>query len=470
METGSREGPSAPAQLAQTTPSSAFIKENIDMLRTMIKEHDQQTKTKLTLKKLTYDDSEIEGSESSKSKDLSKRSSDRSSRTAGTRSKVRSSGKSQRSLSRSKTSSHLRRYERLGAGVGHLRGPEYALQETQAHAFHYQNHLLQVPPEGQAPKEHKGVRRKQRSRGSSRHLLRCRGTRGVTHADLVRLNEGLQAFMDRFKSESSHIKGVPPVLRILAFMHGHKHPELAKKLNDKIPKKVDEMFERVRVFIRGEVAAWSVEIEEAVALGKLAHLVKDIRQGNQRNRGQGRGNVKNSLTNALIILEGNLPLPKVDRPRGNHGRTERKQNHHAGVRHSQMSLPYNVILGRMRMRSLSAVGSTIHSMVKFPTVNGVATLKTCKEALRECRQIEEMKNSWKETQWRQQMEQMSRIREQSILRNQNIPCRRLRKEPMKSEGSWEEDTVKEKVEVHDGRPNQPVLINGKLSIECRHNC
>ncbi|GJR60432.1 reverse transcriptase domain-containing protein [Tanacetum coccineum] len=54
-------------------------------------------------------------------------------------------------------------------------------------------------------------------------------------------NERLKAFMDRFKAESAHIKGVPPVLRISAFMHGHGHPELAKKLNDKIPKTLDEM-------------------------------------------------------------------------------------------------------------------------------------------------------------------------------------------------------------------------------------
>ncbi|GJZ43982.1 hypothetical protein Tco_0591237 [Tanacetum coccineum] len=79
--------------------------ENIDMLRTMIKEHDQQTKTKATPKKLTYDDSEEEGSESSSIKGLS----ERSSRTAGTRSKTRSSGKSLRSLSHNKTPSCLRR-------------------------------------------------------------------------------------------------------------------------------------------------------------------------------------------------------------------------------------------------------------------------------------------------------------------------------------------------------------------------
>nr|GEU94198.1 reverse transcriptase domain-containing protein [Tanacetum cinerariifolium] len=43
-------------------------------------------------------------------------------------------------------------------------------------------------------------------------------------------------------------------------MHGHGHPELAKKLNDKIPKTVDKMFERVKAFIKGEVAIGSAEM------------------------------------------------------------------------------------------------------------------------------------------------------------------------------------------------------------------
>nr|GEV04991.1 reverse transcriptase domain-containing protein [Tanacetum cinerariifolium] len=80
------------------------------------------------------------------------------------------------------------------------------------------------------------------------------------HGIKRRQNEGLQAFMDRFKSESLHIKGVPLDLRISAFMHGHGHSKLANKLNDNIPKTVDEMFKRVRAFIRGEVAARSAEM------------------------------------------------------------------------------------------------------------------------------------------------------------------------------------------------------------------
>ncbi|GJX96778.1 reverse transcriptase domain-containing protein [Tanacetum coccineum] len=44
------------------------------------------------------------------------------------------------------------------------------------------------------------------------------------HGIKRRHNKGLQAFIDRFKSESSNINGVPLVLRISAFMHGHGHP------------------------------------------------------------------------------------------------------------------------------------------------------------------------------------------------------------------------------------------------------
>ncbi|GKC79919.1 reverse transcriptase domain-containing protein [Tanacetum coccineum] len=101
-----------------------------------------------------------------------------------------------------------------------------------------------------------------------------------------RKNERLQAFMDRFKSESSHIKGVPPVLRISTFMHGHGHPKLAKKLNDKIPKMVDEMFERVRAFIRGEVAAGSAEIVRP-SQGEKGYVLPAWTGGLERARNRG---------------------------------------------------------------------------------------------------------------------------------------------------------------------------------------
>ncbi|GJZ95494.1 hypothetical protein Tco_0667828 [Tanacetum coccineum] len=62
---GSRDGPTAPALLARTTPSPAFIKENIKASRTLIREHDQHDKIEEAPKQLTYDESEREDSEGS---------------------------------------------------------------------------------------------------------------------------------------------------------------------------------------------------------------------------------------------------------------------------------------------------------------------------------------------------------------------------------------------------------------------
>ncbi|GJU79552.1 hypothetical protein Tco_1281917 [Tanacetum coccineum] len=77
VETDVREGPFAPSLQAQATPPLAYIKENIEMLRTLIKEHDQQGQTNTTPKRLNYDDSEKDGSESSRARNSLKRSSDR---------------------------------------------------------------------------------------------------------------------------------------------------------------------------------------------------------------------------------------------------------------------------------------------------------------------------------------------------------------------------------------------------------
>ncbi|GJZ06363.1 reverse transcriptase domain-containing protein [Tanacetum coccineum] len=51
--------------------------------------------------------------------------------------------------------------------------------------------------------------------------------------------------------------------------------------------------------------------------------------------------------------------------------------------------PYNVILGRTGLRSLGVVASTIYSMIKFPTANGIATMTTKRETLYEFQRMEE---------------------------------------------------------------------------------
>ncbi|GKF25787.1 hypothetical protein Tco_0081681 [Tanacetum coccineum] len=98
------KGPTKPVLQTQTTPSSspAFFKENINVLRTMIKEHDHQTKTKATPRKLVYADSERESPDRSMSRSFFDRLSLESSSTSDTRSKAHSTDKSQKSLSKRK--------------------------------------------------------------------------------------------------------------------------------------------------------------------------------------------------------------------------------------------------------------------------------------------------------------------------------------------------------------------------------
>ncbi|GKB79303.1 hypothetical protein Tco_0946198 [Tanacetum coccineum] len=332
-----------------------------------------------------------------------------------------------------------------------------------------------------------------------------------------RRNKGLQAFMDRFKSEGSHIKEVPLVLRISTFMHGHGHPELAKKLNDKIPKTVDKMFERVRAFIRVEVAAGSAEmvcpsqgdkgdkghntnkcyqlkkqIKEAVASGKLAHLVKDIRPNNQRNGNQGRNGVKvitmireegnlkrpfeegtsglmneltfptiprSQLTDEPIILEGIVEGNRVRRILVDGGSSSEIMYEHCfrnldiniGSRLRRCKAP---MIGRTGMRSLGAVGSTIHSMIKFPTNQGVATMETSIETLRKCKHLERLQGSWKEVQWRQRKEQISRIREQEILRARSNSGRRPGSGPVSLEKTRSNGDIEEVFTISHERPDQ----------------
>ncbi|GJS70082.1 hypothetical protein Tco_0702923 [Tanacetum coccineum] len=291
---------------------------------TLIKEHDKQAQTKETPKKLTYGNSKEEGSRSSKKRGLSKRSSNGSSGTTRTRSKARSSGKSQRSLSHIKTSSKLRRYERLGnrsksktkARGGRAKSRSRRSGEGGTSLdFDYEDGLKDTCKDLSTPykrpkstafpsritrfKYHRrakllrNIKVYKGSKDLEDHLgifsaaveqeewpmaiwckMFCQTLSGAARNWYAkdqteiqgikrRPNEGLQAFMDRFKSKSSYIKGVPPMLLIFTFMHGHGHLELAKKLNDKIPKTADEMFEKVRAFIRGEVPAVSVEIVRA---------------------------------------------------------------------------------------------------------------------------------------------------------------------------------------------------------------
>ncbi|GKF61901.1 hypothetical protein Tco_0181955, partial [Tanacetum coccineum] len=69
--------------------------------------------------------------------------------------------------------------------------------------------------------------------------------------------ETIEDFMERFKVETGRMKGAPECMRISRFMHGVNNHELTKRLNEHIPKTMEEMITIITTFIRGEAAAAS---------------------------------------------------------------------------------------------------------------------------------------------------------------------------------------------------------------------
>ncbi|GJZ72127.1 reverse transcriptase domain-containing protein [Tanacetum coccineum] len=69
--------------------------------------------------------------------------------------------------------------------------------------------------------------------------------------------ETIEEFMEHFKIETGRMKGAPKCMRISGFMHGVNNPELTKRLNEHVPKTMEEMMTATTTFIQGETAAAS---------------------------------------------------------------------------------------------------------------------------------------------------------------------------------------------------------------------
>ncbi|GKB93511.1 reverse transcriptase domain-containing protein [Tanacetum coccineum] len=311
--TETHEGPTKPVLQTQKNPSPslAFIKENIDVLRTMIKEHDQQAKMKATPRKLAYVDSDKEALAGKSQRTPSKNKEPthlRRSRRLEDRSITKEKARRERSKPKGKwsgrqeTSSDSEREKGSEETCKDMNSPYKRpkptpfTQKITRFKYHRRAKLprnIKVYQGNKDPEDHLGIFSAMAKQdewpmpvwckmfcqtlgGAARNWFDDMDPMSVNSfeelsqkfleefsqqkryaKDLTKIyginrrhNEGLQTFMDRFKYESSHIKGVPPVLRVSPFMHGHGHLKLAKKLNDKVPKTMDEMFKRVRAFIR----------------------------------------------------------------------------------------------------------------------------------------------------------------------------------------------------------------------------
>ncbi|GJV95603.1 putative reverse transcriptase domain-containing protein [Tanacetum coccineum] len=145
------------------------------------------------------------------------------------------------------------------------------------------------------------------------------------HGIKRRQNEGLQAFMDRFNFESSHIKGVPPVLRISAFMHGHG--EVVVGLAEMV---------RPSQWDKGNVRpAWSGLTDELTFPAIPQNRLTDepiILEGRIEDH-----QTKKMQSSAGRFLRRNVPPFGSNRPSSNYGRGWKEQNGANGVCNSKMS-------------------------------------------------------------------------------------------------------------------------------------
>nr|GEV39731.1 reverse transcriptase domain-containing protein [Tanacetum cinerariifolium] len=75
----------------------------------------------------------------------------------------------------------------------------------------------------------------------------------------IKQNDGetIEDFMERFKVETGHMKGAHECMRISGFMHEVNNSELTKRLNEHVPKTMEEMMITTTAFIRGKAAAAS---------------------------------------------------------------------------------------------------------------------------------------------------------------------------------------------------------------------
>nr|GEV45284.1 reverse transcriptase domain-containing protein [Tanacetum cinerariifolium] len=69
--------------------------------------------------------------------------------------------------------------------------------------------------------------------------------------------ETIKDFMERFKVETMHMKGAPECMHISRFMHKVNNPKLTKRLNEHVPKTMEEMMITTTTFIRGEAVVAS---------------------------------------------------------------------------------------------------------------------------------------------------------------------------------------------------------------------
>ncbi|GJZ69944.1 reverse transcriptase domain-containing protein [Tanacetum coccineum] len=280
--------------------------------------------------------------------------------------------------------------------------------------------------------------------------------------------ETIEDFMERFKVETERMKGAPECMRISGFMHGVSNPELTKRLNEHVPKTIEEMMTITTAFIRGEaVAASKKKVEEAdrkigasreITFPPLAnsdgtegllvieaeiggHMIHRMYiDGDSSTKilyehcfNQLRPEIKSQMVPIKTSLTGFSgktiwPLGQL-RLLVTIGDVDHCTKAWMDFMIVRSISPYNGIIGRPSIREIQAMPSTAYGMLKFPVDGGIVTICSTIPIPAECVTV---------------ITSLKEIPKKAGVRRENL-----------------------KVAIHPNFSDQEVAIGGTLSLEGR---
>ncbi|GJW42088.1 hypothetical protein Tco_0070887 [Tanacetum coccineum] len=225
----------------------------------------------------------------------------------------------------------------------------------------------------------------------------------------------MEAFMEWFKAESMHVKGAPECMRVSGFMYGITNRYLIKRQNDNIPKSVDEMMSVTIAFLRGEVAMAHQSRKKGPPIWRHhegSHKPsfdkrQDFKNRQKSSRRHDRFTLPTKTPKEILAVDTpwkqvmkqiatqsyfanqDISFPPLTSNDGQESPmvVEAEVGGHLIHRmyvdggdgeHSTSALinfmvvrspsPYNGIIGRPGLRNIQVVPSTVHEMLKFPTI------------------------------------------------------------------------------------------------------
>ncbi|GJZ82320.1 reverse transcriptase domain-containing protein [Tanacetum coccineum] len=258
------------------------------------------------------------------------------------------------SLPRTRMPSHVKTYDGSGDPEDHLKLFQSAAK-TEGWAMPTWCHMFNSTLTGNArvwfdklPKESIDSYEDLRTAFRENYLQQTKHIKDPVEIHHIKQRDGesTEDFMERYKAEVLDVEGAPECMRISGFMHGITHPGLIKRLYERIPRSVDEMYRMTTSFLQGEVAALShgrrkassswkpseggtnrisrkaskinkdrilrKQIDEMIKAGKLSQFIKELKQNN-KPKAPKKGEVSGKDKPLTILMI--QPWEKVAKPR-----------------------------------------------------------------------------------------------------------------------------------------------------------